>query len=253
MPLVGHSQKLQLSTNSDSALFYYYQGWEQVLDYGHFTNSEKAYRAMYKHDPGFLVGASLLARITPDPQERQQILQDVERKASRVTGDKGLLLDPFLNLTRLYIYRETNLTEKVITYAPKTITQGENTLSVIAAKYPDDIYYKAEYIEFLHANRGPKKALDSLINLFPNPPPFMLGYSAQLMAELKRFDEALKITKELEDMMSGNQVPYVQMVYAKIYKETGEYDLALKHIEEALTLDPGHILALRMKKDLTAD
>ena len=54
-------------------------------------------------------------------------------------------------------------------------------------------------------------------------------------------------------MMSGNQVPYVQMVYAKIYKEKGEDDVALKYIDEALTLDPGHILALRMKKDLTAD
>ena len=40
---------------SDSALYYYDIGWQQVLDYGHFTNSEKAYRRMYEFDPEFLV------------------------------------------------------------------------------------------------------------------------------------------------------------------------------------------------------
>lgn len=250
-PISSSAQKLELSTDSDSARYYYYKGWEQVLDYGHFTNSEKAYRAMYRHDPELLIGASLLARITPDPKERQQILENLDKKSSRLRGDEKLVLDLFLNLTRLYIYRETNQSDKVASQAPLTIKQGQQTLGYIATKYPDNQYLKSEYIEFLHANEGPQVALDSLAAIFTNPPPFMFGYAAQLKAELKEFDEALIIAKELELKMTEKRAPYVNMVYAKIYKERGDSKLALNHLERALLIDPGHILALRMKKELT--
>ncbi len=249
-PSITSAQKLILSTVSDSALFYYNQGWEQVLDYGHFTNSEKAYRAMYRHDPEFLIGASLLARITPDPKERQQILNDLDQKSNSVSGDEKSVLDLFLNLTRLYIYRETKQTEKLATHGPATIKEGQQTLGFIASKYPDNIYFKSEYIEFLHANEGPQIALDSLTKLFSNPPPFMFGYSAQLKSELKQFDEALDIADQLKKRMKGKKAPYVHMVYAKAYQEKGDSIKALAHVNKALEIDPGHILALRLKKEL---
>jgi len=247
---IGEAQRLQLSTDSDSALYYYYCGWEQVLDYGHFSNSEKAYRKMYGHDPEFLVGASLLARITSNPDERRQLLIDLDRKKKQVQGDERLVLDLFLSLTRLYIYRETNQIDEADQQALITKKQGENALKIIVIKYPDNIYFKSEYIEFLHANRGPKTALDSLNKLFESPFPFMLGYAAQLKSELKEFDESLVIAGKLKSIMRGKDAPYVDMVYAKIYKEKGELDLALQHLDNALVIDPKHIIALRMKKEL---
>ena len=248
---LSFGQKLELSTNSDSAAYYYIEGWKQVLDYGHFTNSEKAYRNMYTHDPNFLVGASLLARITPDPSERKALYHSITEKSHQINGDELQLLNLFNNLTKLYILREENRDDELANHSKVTIQSGQDVLGKLAKKYPDDIYYKSEFIEFLHSLHGPQVALDSLNHYFKLPPPFMFGYSAQLLSELRRFEEALTVAKQLEQVMADKPAPYVNMVYAKIFKEQGKKEEALKQLNEALTIDPGHILALRMKSELT--
>ncbi len=181
----------------------------------------------------------------PDPKERQQILNDLELKSSNVSGDEKLVLDLFLNLTRLYIYREKGQSEKKAIHAPATIKEGQNTSGMTASKYPDNIYLKSEYIEFLHANEGPQTALDSLRSLFGDASPFLFGYAAQLKSELKLFDEAIIIADQLKRRMVGKKAPYVNMLYAKIYSEKGDSKLALQHIKEALAIDPGHLLAFK--------
>ncbi|MEQ9426560.1 MAG: tetratricopeptide repeat protein [Cyclobacteriaceae bacterium] len=248
-----HSQKLELSTKSDSAIYYYYQGWEQVLDYGHFSKSEDAYRKMHQHDPEFLVGLSLLVRITMDTSERIQMLRKIEQNANEVKGDERLLLNLFTDLIKLYSYRERGLTKKLNALAETAYDNAESTLALLAEKYPDDIYYKSEYIEFIHRNSGAQAALDALSKHFPEPPPFMFGYTAQLQSELGQFDEALKRAKEFEQLMKNKEAPYVFMVYAKIYKEKGNNDQALDYAQEALKVDPGHILAKRMVNELSSD
>ena len=243
-------QKLSLSTASDSALFYYYQGWEQVLDYGHFTNSESAYRDMYRHDPNLLVGVCLLARITQDPDERRKLIADVERDYDKVSGDEKMLLRLFLDLAKLYLLRETGQSDKIADHLDQTFTNGEKTLALLSRKYPQDIYYKSEYIEVLHRNYGAQKALDSLSRLFPEPPPFMQGYKSQLLSELGRYESAREEADRLQEVLDIDQAPYVSMVYAKLHQEKGEIEVALEYVSKALSIDPRHILALRLKEEL---
>ena len=78
----------------------------------------------------------------------------------------------------------------------------------------------------------------------------MLGYRSQLLAELDEFDTALEIAGQLETLMEGKLAPYVAMVFAKVYHEMGKNSEALKYIDQALALDPRHILAKRLKNEL---
>ncbi len=247
------AQTMTLSTDSDSAKYYYYQGWEQVLDYGHFGNSEAAYRHMFAHDEEFLLGASLLARITTNPSERKQLIADIEHKAARLSGDEAELLKVFVNLAKIYVYREDNQWELLKTHRLQTLKHAEITLRKLAHMYPNDVYYKSEYVEFLHANHGPKMALDSLQELFKKPPPFMLSYSAQLLGELDLFDEAWETADRFKALMASKNAPQVPLLYAKLYKLMGKNEQALLKVNRALVLDPGQQLALRLKEELTKE
>ncbi|MDZ7646629.1 MAG: hypothetical protein U5K54_05290 [Cytophagales bacterium] len=158
------AQKLGLSTKSDSAIYYYYQGWIQVMDEGDYTASEKMYRKMMSFDSDFLVGLSLLGRITRDSNERQQIEKILEARKQEVNGDERLLLDNYIGLVKLTNIREVD-PEKAQEQLPVAFTTSEKNLKVIVHTYPDEIYYRAEYIEVLQHNYGPRQALDTLYHL----------------------------------------------------------------------------------------
>jgi len=248
-----HAQKLPLTTNSDSALYYYYEGWRNVLDLGHFTNSEKAYRKMYQLDPDFLVGASLLARITTEPVERLNLLEFLENKKPNLVNEERLLLDVFIELIKLYSYRENKLEEKTIKQLEIAFDLAENNLRIITDKYPDDTYYLAEYIEVLHHNYGAQIALDSLAaKSTPKQTEnaFLIGYRAQLQAETGAYEEALQNASKLEQTLIDEAAPSVYVVYANIYNLMGEKAKALESIDRALDTDPGNLSAQRLKDAL---
>ena len=241
-------QSLPLSTSSDSAMYYYRLGWEEVLNQGHFSRSEAAYRKMYAFDAELLVGAALLARITPDRNERAQLFNRISNNADRITGDEKKVLELFLKLTQLYIYRENE--ELPDNFTSETLVFGEAVLRDIAKKYPDDWFYQSEYIEFVHANQGPQSAISEFDMLFNNPPPFMVGYKAQMLAELGQFEAAWNQAKLLEEMIDIEKAPYSRMVRAKIHHEMGNTEKALMEVNMALEMDSGHILAQRLKIEL---
>ena len=102
------AQRLSLSTQSDSAIYYYYEGWRQVMDEGDYTASEKMYRKMMTFDSDFLVGLSLLGRITRSLNERQEIEQTLETRKQEVQSDERLLLDNYIGLVKLTNLREVD-------------------------------------------------------------------------------------------------------------------------------------------------
>ncbi len=248
----AHSQKLQLSTPSDSALFYYYEGWRQVMDEGDYTASEKAYRKMMSFDPEFIVGLSLLGRITRNLQERLEIEGTLHVKKAKVVGDERILLDNYIELVKLTNLRETDSVAAKV-QLDKVFETGEKNMRTVAHRYPDEIYYKAEYIEVLHRNHGPRVALDSLEMLLSEQQkkkPFLIGYAAHMEAEAGAFEKALAKAKILDHHFKGSNSPKPFVVYSDIYYQMGKLAQAERYVTKALALDPGNIDAQRLEKKI---
>ncbi len=246
--LIG--QQLNLSTPSDSAIYYYYEGWHQVMDVGDYTASEKAYRKMMEHDRDFLVGLSLLGRITRDLAERELIERTLLERKDELSGDERLLLDNYIELVKLTNLRETN-PDKAKAQLTRAFQSGEKNLRVLVHRYPNEIYYKAEYIEVLHRNYGAQAALDSLYHIATTEQqeePFLLGYTANMEAEAGNFDKALSKAKELSEKIVDEQSPKPHVVFGDIYFKMGNFDKAQEYITVALQLDPGNIDAQRLEK-----
>lgn len=251
-PMAG-AQHLSLSTSSDSAMYYYYEGWRQVMDVANYTQSEVAYRKMMDHDPNFLVGLSLLGRITRDLNERKEIENRLEQKKSSIHGDERLLLDNYIELVKLTNLRSTDSATAKI-QIEKTFNSSELNLRIIAHRYPDEIYYLAEYIEVLHHNHGPQQALDTLYSLASvqqQNVPFLLGYAANMEAEAGNFKNALLKAKALSEKIEDKQSPKLHVVYGDIYFKMGNFEKAHDYIENALKLDPGNIDAQRLEKKIS--
>ena len=72
-PFMIKGQGLPLSTSVDSARYYYYKGWENVMDFGHYSNSAVAFKKCIAQDPNFLIGQCLYGRISEDLAEQEHI------------------------------------------------------------------------------------------------------------------------------------------------------------------------------------
>ncbi|MEL7002385.1 MAG: hypothetical protein AAFN93_06575 [Bacteroidota bacterium] len=242
------AQKLPLSTQSDSAQYYYYLGWEKVMDDGDYTGSANAFRKMASHDDQFLVGLTLLGRISDDLDEQKGIKEKVESEKNELPKDERRLLDVFNELLELMIVRISD-PDQAGGQIKIALDLGEQNFRYISNRYPDDIYYKCEYIEILNYNHGPKIALDSLYTLASKDErdlPFLLGYAAMMEADLGNYELATKKAKQLQENLKSKRVPKPHVVWADIYLKMGKMEEAKKHVEMALEIDPGNIDAQRL-------
>ncbi|MEL7122873.1 MAG: hypothetical protein AAFO07_25725, partial [Bacteroidota bacterium] len=80
-------------TENDSARYYFFKGWEEIMDNGRWTESEIAFRKAIKHDPQWLLGESLVGGITRNTKERQNFLRELELAKDQSSVDERLLLD----------------------------------------------------------------------------------------------------------------------------------------------------------------
>lgn len=243
----AQAQQLKLSTSSDSAMHYYHEGWRQVMDVGNYSQSEIAYRKMMDFDPDFLIGLSLLGRITKDLTERQQIEKQLAKRKGELNGDERILLNTFIELVKLTNLRESNPDDAKL-QMERAFKTGEQNLGHLVHRYPDEIYYKAEYIEVLHHNHGPQTALDTLYTLASykqQNKPFLLGYAASLEAEAGHYEKALSKADLLSTIMD-KQSPKPFVVHGDIYYKMGNFDEASDCVKKALKLDPGNLDAQRL-------
>ncbi|QCW99272.1 hypothetical protein FGM00_03780 [Aggregatimonas sangjinii] len=236
------------SIANDSALHYYELGWKQIMDEGHYGPAEKSYRKVLLHDPDFLMGKSVLGRLTLDLDERLKIFSEIQGQKETVTGDERLILDAYTALVDYTNAREQGipgLQEK----REVAFRLVEDNFKKIVHKYPTEVYMKAEYIEFLHSAYGPKKALDSiavLTNSEQKENPFLLGYQASMLAEMGAFEKALKKAEYLKAITTEKDIPKPYAVLADVYFQMDSLQLAKSNAEKANNLDPRNLDASRL-------
>lgn len=243
------SSEFTYSTSAD-ALVEFRKGWVQIMDEGRYGAAEDSYRKAVALDPNFLIGKSVLARLTLDLEERLEFENELFERRDEVQGDERLILDVYRALVRY-----TNLRDQGAPQAGKVLNEAmltaEKNLGAIVRKYPKETYLKAEYIEFLHSRYGPRKALDSLATLLlpeQQTNPFLMGVTATMEAELNQFESALQKAKALEEVVNDTTQPKPYAVYAYIYLQQEDLKLAKRNADKAFELDPLNLDASRLKE-----
>lgn len=215
------SKKKQVSfdygTKSDSALFYFHKGWEHIMDKGQWTLSEEAFRKAVDFDPDFLIGKSLVARISDSLEERLEIKETLESQKETLTPDERLLLDVYM-LNIDIMNARSQSPENIGAIVKQFRVLSEENYRTFVHKYPKESYIKAEYIEVLHARYGAALALDSLQILTSQNEReqilFFNSYSASLEAELGNYEQALVYANQVEAMSEkamANPMQFLQI------------------------------------------
>ena len=240
------------STTVDSTLHYYKYGWKQIMDFGDYAGAEVSYRKALEHDSTFLVGKSVLARLTLDLEERLALYKTIEEEKHTVTGEERLILDVYPALTKY-----TNLRDQKSPETKSALQDafdiGEKNFRKIVHTYPDEVYLKSEYIEILHSKYGAAQSLDSLKKLSTidqQTNPFLLGFKAILTAETKNYEEALKYALQLKEQMMTMGVAKPDAILADIYFKMEDYTKAKVHADNAFTIDPRNLDASRLKEKI---
>lgn len=246
--------KLEYTTSSEQALKEFHQGWVQIMDEGRYGAAEDSYRRVLEHDPDFLIGKSVLARLTLNLEERVAFEIDLFENKDKVQGDELKLLEVYQGLVRYSNLRDQKAGH-AISVLNEVIETAEKNLGYLTRKYPNETYLKAEYIEFLHSKYGAKQTLDTLNTiLLPEQKknPFLVGLSATLHAEIDEFDTALEKAKELEKITNDPTIPKPYAVYAYVYFRMKELQLAKTNVDKANQLDPLNLDASRLKVRIEA-
>lgn len=222
-------------TESDSARYYYLNGFHEILDNGRWTESEKSFRKALDHDPDYILGKSLVGRITRNQEEREALLQELQTVRSDASDDVTLLLDVYLlNIESHKDRRET----------------AETNFRQFVHKYPEDDYVKAEYIEILHSLYGSEAALDSLKSLATERQMGLGTYissAASMELELGDIQKALALSENLEKLMLDSTYTSYKKLRAEIYLAQDSLEKAKELVDQVVMVEPNHIIALGMQ------
>ena len=233
-------------TKNDSALYHFKKGWEQIMDNGQWTLSETSFRKAIAYDPDFLIGKSLVGRISSDIDERLAIQKELTSLKAKGTRDERLLLDVYmLNIDIMNARSEQP--DKIGDIIGDFRSVSEANFRKFVHTYPEESYIKAEYIEVLHAAYGAQVAIDSLQKLATQKEikevAFFKSYLASLEAELGNYDAALSYVDEVVIMHNDATLAGPYTTYADIYFKMDSLSLAKKHIDKAVALDAKHMIA----------
>ncbi len=237
---------MSLTTNSDSAKYYYYQGWNEVMNNGNYSASEIAFRKMYSFDSSFVLGKALLGRISDQAAEQRALILSIEATMDSVSNDEQLVIELFLELIKRRVNEGTLEREQLYELAL-------NNLGSISYNYGKEDYYFVEYIEWINAASGPKVALDSinkLANAEHHVMPFMIGYKVYLHSELGEFDHAQIYLNQLENQLRKKSVPKTAAVKASLLVKQNKLQQAQLYIDRALAIDPKNLDVLRLQSSL---
>ena len=177
----NNSNSFDYGTKSDSARYYYLNGFHEILDNGRWTESERSYRKALEFDPEYALGKSLVGRITRNLDEREKLLQELLAVKNKANKDESLLLDVYLLSVEAYNNRDKGI-KGSSEFMSQRAQMAELNFREFVHKYPDDDYVKAEYIEWLHFIYGPKAALDSL-NYLATKRQLKLGFLYKLLSK----------------------------------------------------------------------
>ena len=118
--------------------------------------------------------------------------------------------------------------------------------------HPDEWSVRIEYVEWVHALEGPAAALEAVDRLRGDGDPSFAYFPAWFHAELGNRQRAStlaeRFTREIDDPTS----PQPHYLRAYLAFEEGRHDEAHALIERALALDPRHLLADRLRREIEA-
>ena len=243
------AQKLTLSTDSDSAAYYYRNGWRVIMDQGMYTLSEVYFRQAITHDPKFLLAQCQVARLSKSESERNAILDMVQKGKQQLPADERMLLDNFEELIILTNLRAAGDTTAQRKQAKKALQLSEKNLRKFSSLYPEEVYHNCEFIEVINYLYGPQAALDTLETInndLLKQNIFMMGYKAHLLAKVKHLSDGKELLAQLQQRVS-DKLPKLYVVEGLIAEEEGLTQKALALSEKALSIDPGNIDAQRLK------
>lgn len=218
------------------------------MDNGRYTAAEHYYRDAIKKDSNFLMAYAVLGRLTLNLEERLEILKRLQENKNTLEGDEGLLLDVYTAFVDFTNQRELYPQKSKITL-DSVLVLAEKNLKYLVHRYPEEIYLKAEYIEILHALYGPNIAIDSLYHLtdeMQKDNPFLLGYDAEMHAELGEFEIALSKANRLLKIQNDTTLPKPYAVLASIYVAMDSLEIAKDAAEKATRLDKRNLDASRL-------
>lgn len=239
-------------TDSDSARYYFLKGWEEILDNGRWTASEAAFRKALEFDPEWLLGKSLVARIARDVQEKQELLKDLQLNIAEAAPDERKLLEVNMLSIAASVNRDRGISNTP-EFNERRRELAEKNFGDFIRKYPDDDYFKAEYIEFLHANHGAQTALDSLNALATEDQMslgFFISYQATLELELGNTNTAIKLQGLLNQQLNDPTYTSPLMLQAQIYVAQDSLLKARALVDKVVAMDPNHLIALGMQQQL---
>lgn len=236
------------------ALPYYRQGWVEILENGRWTEAERLYREAVAVAPDCIVAKSVLGRITVDAAERKTLIAQIQANVENVDPRGRLILEPYLQTLILISARDTGqrLGEEFRSDLTKTAI---NNYQVFLEHYPEEWAVRVEYIEWTHAEQGPKKALDAIQKMLQERPSDSVRLSyfpAYFHAELGEFDQATELARQFVQELGPGDWPQEHYISAFIAYQLGDYAAASVAIKQALLLDPRHLIAERLSKKINA-
>ena len=243
--------RFNFDTDSDSARHYFIEGWKKIMDEGRWTASEAAFRKAITYDPEFVLGKTLVGKISRNLEERQLIYKDLTEKEQALSPAGKLLFEVHGMSVEFMNYRESG------TSIPPSRRTLRDSISFFNRKefvhqYPDEAYEKAEYIEVIHHKYGAQSALDSIQSLASEAQlklPFYIGYQAMLHGELGNHNEALNQTVRLEEVLD-EKAPAIYYTRAVVLWHMDSLASAKVMAQQAYQLDTNHLLAKGMVEAL---
>jgi len=241
-------------TTNDSARHYFMLGWSEIMDNGRWTESEAAFRKAIEFDPDWQLGKSLVGRITQDTEERKAILADLEAHFAEADPDEKMLLAVNMQSLQASNNRDEGI-PNAAGASQKRRQMAEENFGAFAKKYPNDDYFKAEYIEFVHLNHGAQTALDTLM-AWATPEQkelgFYLGFSGSLALELDQMEKAEDYLALLQNAVPDKSCPSPLVLEAQIWFTKDSLERAKTLIDQVVQMDSNHLIAKGMQAQLAS-
>ena len=220
-------------------------GWSAIMDEGRWTLAEAEFRAAMAADPDWVLGRALVGRITRNVEEREELLDWIERHLDQAPDDERLLLDIYVHHIAEYNERDRGIAPDPERSERRQRLHIANSRRYLE-RHPGTPYVSAELVEYVHAADGAEAALHVLnTEVAPSAAsiPFCLGYRARMLTELGRYHEAFAVADALDARLDDPLAPAQHVVRARILLRTGQLEEASARIDTALALDGNNLAA----------
>lgn len=238
----------------EKALPVYRQGWVEILERGRWTEAERLYREAVAVAPDCMIAKSVLGRITVDAAERKTLIAQIQANIENVDPHGRLILEPYLKTLILISARDTQQSLSEDFRSDLTKMAISNYRSFLE-HYPEEWAVRVEYIEWIHAEQGPQKALEAIQKMSQERPSDSVRLSyfpAYFHAELGEYDQATELARQFVQELGPGDWPQEHYISAFIAYQLSDYAAASQSIKQALLLDPRHLIAERLRKKIDA-